>query len=65
MKVIEDWYFVGNVERPAMTRRPSYRWCPGYSRRADGGEQPWQTRQQVLAGAKDRGTRARFNGRKV
>jgi hypothetical protein len=55
---IEIVFFeVGQVERWGIRR---CFWRPGYSRRADGGEQPWRTREECLLEARREGARARF-----
>jgi hypothetical protein len=56
------FYEVGLVERPSgrRDRRPTYVWKPGYSRRPDGGAQPWRTRREAEAQARAQGARARF-----
>lgn len=48
------YYEVGNVERWTASRNCV--WRPGFSRRADGGEQPWRTEAE----ARTIGQRVRF-----
>lgn len=52
------YFEVGRVER--VTARGSYVWRPGFSRRADGGEQPWRTESEAREEARAIGQRVRF-----
>jgi hypothetical protein len=49
------FFEVGLVERGR-----EYAWQAGYSRRADGGEQPWRTARECRAEARREGATARF-----
>jgi len=54
-KEVLVFYGVGLVERGAR-----YEWKTGYSRRQDGREQPWKTRRECQAEARQEGKVAHF-----
>lgn len=57
------YYHVGRVERWS-TSAKSYTWRNGYSRRADGGAQPWITKGEARAEAAREDRRATFKDAK-